>query len=726
MRIDRPTAPAAGCRVLDRVPSLRPVLWAAAAALAVLLTQPGARADASGEGSDGASAEALLPTIPLGPPEGPFLSLPRFDPVLAPHMIALDKAARALLMQTDLAGYEAARADLDALLFAADAAVARDAGPWGRYMAEFLSATLAHVFEARDLPGLMDRARLAVALERQLSANADFLGRFLDGTAPQDWITARQTGALARTLDLLLPIIDEAQAIGAIPEAEALTELAFVLAQAAFTGAAARGGVRRLRQDAPAAAPAAVVIETAEAIRNALWLEDWLDASGLVWWPELEAAAREAAAEARADIDKALAAIGDAGLDVAAALYPAPLSLAQVQAALRPDEALVLVVPGRIEVAVFVVTDDALHWHWTPSDWSALLGMVGQMRAGLGVPDARGVSAIQRPESAAETAQIAHRLYAELLAPAEALLADRPRLLVVATHAMAQFPFEMLAVAPPAPGAPFAQVDWLVRHHAVTLLPAVELLAHRVPPATAPLRYLGFGAPDYRAGAGAPFADQPVTAMVAAMRPLPEAAGEVRAVAALFAPDAARVVTGAEASEEVLAQAAADGSLGAVDVLHFATHGVARAEHPAALDAFLALAPVPAHLSAPPMDAVPGADTILADGALWSREIRGLGLTARLVILSACNSAMPDPYTLHGFGGLAAAFLEGGAQRVLATHWPVNSFAAVEIVTAMMAADPGLDDPAVALQAAVLELIDRGGASAHPAYWAPFSLIGAP
>ena len=87
---------------------------------------------------------------------------------------------------------------------------------------------------------------------------------------------------------------------------------------------------------------------------------------------------------------------------------------------------------------------------------------------------------------------------------------------------------------------------------------------------------------------------------------------------------------------------------------------------------------------------------------------------------------MPDPYTLHGFGGLAAAFLEGGAQRVLATHWPVNSFAAVEIVTAMMTADPGLDDPAMALRQAVLTLIDRGGASAHPAYWAPFSLIGAP
>lgn len=698
---------------------LRPWLCIVVVALAGLLAPQGARAEASGG--------QLLPSVPLGPPEGMFLSLPHLDPILAPHMNALDKSARELITRRTLAEYEAARLDLVALLDAADAAVARDAGPRGRHMAEFLSATLAHQFEAHDLPGLMDRARLAVAIERQLSANGDFYSGFLDGTAPQDFITARQTGALARTLDLVLPIIDEAHAIGATPEAEALTDLAFGLAQAAFTGAAARGAVRRLRLNADATAPAPFVIQAAaEAIRNVLWLDEWLDSGGLIWWPELEAKAREAAAGARDGITAALAVIEAQGLDVAAALYPAPLSLAEVQAALRQDEALVLLVPGRIEVAVFVVTDSTLHWHRTPSDWRALLDMVGQMRADLGVPDARGATAIQRPDAVAETVQIAHRLYAELLAPAAGLLADRPRLLVVATHAMAQFPFEMLAVSAPGPDAGFAQVDWLVRHHAVTNLPAVELIAHRIPPTTAPLRYLGFGAPDYRAAAGAPFAERPVTAMVAAMPPLPEAAAEVRYVAGLFEPGAARVVTGAEANETVLAQAAADGTLGSVDVLHFATHGAARAEHPAALDAFLALAPVPAHLSTPPMDALLGADTILADGALWSREIRGLRLDARLVILSACNSAVPDSDTLSGYGGLAAAFLEAGAQRVMATHWPVNSFAAVEIVTAMMATDPQLVDPAVALQEAVLGLIDRGGVSAHPAYWAPFSVIGAP
>ena len=44
----------------------------------------------------------------------------------------------------------------------------------------------------------------------------------------------------------------------------------------------------------------------------------------------------------------------------------------------------------------------------------------------------------------------------------------------------------------------------------------------------------------------------------------------------------------------------------------------------------------------------------------------------------------------------------------------------------MMQADPALTDPALALQQAMLAQIARGGRRADPAYWAPFSLIGAP
>jgi CHAT domain-containing protein len=75
---------------------------------------------------------------------------------------------------------------------------------------------------------------------------------------------------------------------------------------------------------------------------------------------------------------------------------------------------------------------------------------------------------------------------------------------------------------------------------------------------------------------------------------------------------------------------------------------------------------------------------------------------------------------------------------VLATHWPVETVSARELVTRLFeryAADPKLTR-AKALRLAMLDLIDRGVAVdergkpeysyAHPAFWAPYALYGDP
>lgn len=63
---------------------------------------------------------------------------------------------------------------------------------------------------------------------------------------------------------------------------------------------------------------------------------------------------------------------------------------------------------------------------------------------------------------------------------------------------------------------------------------------------------------------------------------------------------------------------------------------------------------------------------------------------------------------------------------MLGTHWPINSAAAVEIVTGMSRRDPQFADPARALQQTLVEIIAQGGAKADPAYWSAFSLMGSP
>jgi CHAT domain-containing protein len=289
---------------------------------------------------------------------------------------------------------------------------------------------------------------------------------------------------------------------------------------------------------------------------------------------------------------------------------------------------------------------------------------------------------------------------------------------VVATDALAGLPFAVLLASPAPEDAPFAALDWLAQRHAFTVLPSVELLLHPEPPRPSTNRvYVGFGAPDYDLrlldGNRAP---------IAGLRPLPESGDEVIAVAEIFAES--EVYLNFVANEWALQDISDRNLFANGGVLHLATHGVAPLADPAVPAGYLALSPDPAGMAAWRIS-LAAMSRVIPDGALMPEEIALMRLPADLVILSACDGAV-DPDPLSGVGGLAAAFLRAGARRVMASHWPVNSVAAVEIVTAMMESDPQMQAPAQALQAAMRDLIAQGGHRADPGYWGPFSLIGAP
>ena len=116
------------------------------------------------------------------------------------------------------------------------------------------------------------------------------------------------------------------------------------------------------------------------------------------------------------------------------------------------------------------------------------------------------------------------------------------------------------------------------------------------------------------------------------------------------------------------------------------------------------------------------------DGYLTASEIAGLKLDADWVILSACNTAGSGGGGAGGeaLSGLARAFFYAGARALLVSHWEVDSAAAVALVTkafAALADEPGIGR-AEALRRAMAALIDGGGDAAHPAFWAPFVVVG--
>ena len=92
-----------------------------------------------------------------------------------------------------------------------------------------------------------------------------------------------------------------------------------------------------------------------------------------------------------------------------------------------------------------------------------------------------------------------------------------------------------------------------------------------------------------------------------------------------------------------------------------------------------------------------------------------------LLVLSACETASGDDRSALGLAGVA---LKAGARSALASLWYVNDRAAGTLVVDFYRAlQSGRLSKAQALQAAQREMIAAGRYS-HPAYWAPFLLIG--
>lgn len=154
--------------------------------------------------------------------------------------------------------------------------------------------------------------------------------------------------------------------------------------------------------------------------------------------------------------------------------------------------------------------------------------------------------------------------------------------------------------------------------------------------------------------------------------------------------------------------------LSGVRVLHLATHAFTSEEAGSLTEPGLVFTP-------------PAQASVADDGYLAASEVVSLALTsARWVILSACNTASPSGKPGEsGLSGLAQAFFYAGAESLLVSHWPVfDDIAPVITVEALKASAAGMPR-AEALQAAQAKVRDDPALdAAHPAVWAPFSLVG--
>jgi CHAT domain-containing protein len=155
------------------------------------------------------------------------------------------------------------------------------------------------------------------------------------------------------------------------------------------------------------------------------------------------------------------------------------------------------------------------------------------------------------------------------------------------------------------------------------------------------------------------------------------------------------------AAEEALADA--------YRVVHFATHGILNDEHPELSGIVTSLVDETGRVQ---------------DGFLRAQDVYALRVTADLVVLSACETALGKVVRGEGITGLVHAFLHAGAQSVVASKWRVEDAATQELMAEFyrrMLAEGA--SPASALRGAQISLFQRRRTRA-PFFWAAFEVHG--
>lgn len=390
---------------------------------------------------------------------------------------------------------------------------------------------------------------------------------------------------------------------------------------------------------------------------------------------------------------------------------PRPVAPADLSARLGEDEALVQFAFAARGSYGFILRKSGLVAYPVTVSRSALADQVAELRwsitprAGVLPPFDLGLS---------------HDLYRRLFGGAGDALSGVKHLVLVPSAALSSLPPALLVTADPGASRDYAKASWLVRDLSVSVVPSVPAFialssGGERPGAAKP--FIGFAAPPFTGQGNAgltALAEECRTdgvldpALLRALAPLPETAGEIREVGQRLGAAPSDLITGAGVTKEAVRRA----GLEQYRVVYFATHGLLPGELRCQSQPGLALAP-PATRPASAAD----------DGLLTASDIALLRLNADLVVLSACNTAGGDA-RLGGeaLSGLAESFFFAGARSLLVSHWQVPSAPTVRLMTGLFA-QAGDTRPAEALARAQRRL-STDPVTAHPFNWAAFTLVG--
>jgi len=313
---------------------------------------------------------------------------------------------------------------------------------------------------------------------------------------------------------------------------------------------------------------------------------------------------------------------------------------------------------------------------------------------------------LSQPEAARQLfVENSYALYRRLLQEA---LADLPegidRLLLIPDGLLGYIPFEILLETPPDATVPFGKMPYLLRRYAVQYAYSGHLLLEQKKLRNQKQQnyFAGF-APRYEAEV-LPEQDStgrnPVAQLVrSGALPLPGAKREVEMIANLLDGNA---FTGSAATETAFKREAGDYA-----ILHLSMHTL--------LDD---IQPLSSRLLFTPDS--------LSDGQLTMAELYAMRLSAKLAVLSACNTGYGQIRKGEGIMSLSRAFTYAGVPSTAMSLWKVPDEATSQIMVTFYEALKAGASKDAALRQAKLDYLDQIVApeQGHPYYWAGFISAG--
>ena len=346
-------------------------------------------------------------------------------------------------------------------------------------------------------------------------------------------------------------------------------------------------------------------------------------------------------------------------LEQASLMSVEPVTLAEIQSLLPEGTTLLEYHMGNSSIVVWIVDRQRFKVVRLPGDPQTLITQIRQFR-----------DAITRQAPIEGVEAQAQVLYGRLLEPARAEISGG-RLLIVPYGALHYLPFATLR-------SPAGR--WVVEEFATTTLPSASVLRYLTDKGGgASRKALVVGNPDLGADLALPWAER-----------------EARLVGQQEK-DATVLVQGAATEAQV--KKLAD----SVGLIHLATHGELNEADPLSSAVLL----------------VPGGGE---DGRLEVREVFGLNLHARLVVLSACETGLGKLSRGDEVVGLQRAFLYAGTPAVVTTLWKVDDRATYDLIRAFYL-KLETAGPVEALRQAQLETMRT---FPHPYQWGAFGFTGAP